>query len=141
MIHVSLSDDPLLRRTRSFKIPGFVLSMTFAKYTQPSERRLAFLASCGTVVCQFHYKCAVLNWGLFSLSGSAVLHVGSYASYLLCRDLHRNCPFILNRWTEMDAGTAVRGRSRTLPAKSSGLVHSKRPTWHQLKVRSKISTM
>jgi hypothetical protein len=31
-------------------------------------------------------------------------------------------------------------RSRTLPAKRSGLVHSKAaPTWHQLKVRFKIS--
>lgn len=30
-----------------------VLSMSFANYTQPSERRLAFLASFGTVVCQF----------------------------------------------------------------------------------------
>jgi hypothetical protein len=67
---------------------------------------------------------------LFSLTGSVVLHIDSYASYLLSMDLHIKlslCPQPLDgRWM-LEQGLVPRERSRTLPAKSDGLVHSKRP--------------
>ena len=67
---------------------------------------------------------------LFSLTGSVVLHIDSYASYLLSMDLHIKlalCPRPLDgRWM-LEQGLVPRERSRTLPAESDGLVHSKRP--------------
>jgi hypothetical protein len=45
---------------------------------------------------------------LFSLTGSVVLHIDSYASYLLSTDLHIKlslCPQTAGR--EMDAGTGA----------------------------------
>src|SRR5579871_2021795 len=53
----------------------------------------------------------------------------SYVSYLLSVGLHINCPLSSTagrRWM-LEQGALSEGRSRTLPAKSGELVHSKTP--------------
>src|ERR1700728_4119999 len=81
---------------------------------------------------------------LFSLTGSVVLHIDSYASYLLSTDLHIKLSLLSSTaGREMDAGTGAcpEGKVSYLTGKkATDWYIASAPTWHQLKVRSKNFT-